>query len=279
MSAALVLKVQPLPPKPCGVNRKEAQSSGAKPARSATPIGGFVLGVEGIVQGLFERRQLRNRGMRAIGLRFGQILRKMGAKVLGVAIARRIGRRVAPRQVLERLVAKIGVKQLVVVLRELDQAQNVGVPVKAELHAFRLARPIGKPRQDTVVTSQQRLLEAVLNLPKRHYSAAHSFVSLWLAKTSAAMARASTELRHNLGKRRNIVVSLDHGGDGAEALHRCPVKIPDFDPDGMIVRVDDIGAHVAVAREVELHHRLYRHAIDEVQRVVAVIEGANVTRC
>ena len=101
-----------------------------------------------------------------------------------------MGGRVPPRHFLESVIAEIGAELLVIVLRELDQPQNVIVAVDAEQHLLRVARAIRKPGQDAIAPSQKRALETVLYFRKRHHSAAHSLVSFLPARTFAAIARA-----------------------------------------------------------------------------------------
>ena len=91
--------------------RREAQESpigGRETGQVRYAYRGLVLGIERIVKRLFERRKLCNRPMLPVRLGLRQIVRKMGAKVLGIAIARWIGRRIAARHVLELVIAEIG---------------------------------------------------------------------------------------------------------------------------------------------------------------------------
>jgi hypothetical protein len=44
----------------------------------------------------------------------------------------------------------------------------------------------------------------------------------------------------------------------------------------MVMGVDDMGAHVAVAGHMKLHHAIRRNSIEEGHRIVAVVEGADI---
>ena len=77
-------------------------------------------------------------------------------------------------------------------------------------------------------------------------------------------------------ERRDIVVALDHGRDPAETLEGLDIEIPDILAHGMVVGVDDMGAHMAVAGHVELHHAVSRNAVEEGHGIIAMVEGADI---
>ena len=70
--------------------------------------------------------------------------------------------------------------------------------------------------------------------------------------------------------------ALDHGGDASKAPDRRSIEIPDLIADRMIMGIDDVGAHVAVACHMELHHPIRRNSVEEGQRIVAMVERADI---
>ena len=82
-------------------------------------------------------------------------------------------------------------------------------------------------------------------------------------KTFSAISRVLVDFDQQFVERRNVVVALDHGRDPAEALQRRGIEIPDVLAHRMVVGVDDVGAHVAVAGHVKLHDAIRRNAVEE----------------
>src|SRR5271163_1624276 len=83
------------------------------------------------------------------------------------------------------------------------------------------------------------------------------------------------DLDQEFVERRNIVVALDHGRDPTEALQGRDVEIPYVFADGMIMGVDDVSAHMAVSGHVELDNTVSRNSLEEIERIVTVIEGTD----
>ena len=77
------------------------------------------------------------------------------------------------------------------------------------------------------------------------------------------------------GERWNIVVALDHGGDGTEAAHGRPIKRPYRIDNRRVVRIDNIVTVVVMSGQMELAHALDRHRVQIGHRVEVVIARAN----
>src|SRR5262245_41102136 len=84
------------------------------------------------------------------------------------------------------------------------------------------------------------------------------------------------ELIDKLGKRRDVVVALDHGRYGAEVSDGLAIEIPHLVAHGMVVGVDNVAPFVAVAGDMELNDPIARHAVQEVVGGEAVVEGADI---
>ena len=84
------------------------------------------------------------------------------------------------------------------------------------------------------------------------------------------------ELVDQLGKRRDVVVALDHGRDRPEMGDRLAIEIPHLGADRMVVGVDDVALFMAVAGDMELDHAIARHAVQELVGGEAVVEGADI---
>jgi hypothetical protein len=97
-----------------------------------------------------------------------------------------------------------------------------------------------------------------------------------LVRHPGSDAAGDVELGQQFGIERNVGVALDHGRHARKQPHRLGIEIPDVGHDRVIVGVDDMAALVEVAGEVELPHALARHAAQERQGVVLVVEGADI---
>src|SRR6202012_1872277 len=62
-----------------------------------------------------------------------------------------------------------------------------------------------------------------------------------------------------LPERGDVVVALDHGGRRAEALQRLGIKRPHCGRDRVIMGVDEVTLHVAMAGEVKLPDSRHWH--------------------
>ena len=75
----------------------------------------------------------------------------------------------------------------------------------------------------------------------------------------------------------NIGVPLDHGvGHATGASQHIFVEHPHGIHHVIIVRVDDVGAAVAVPRQMDLHHTVKRQCIQVLLGILPVIETADV---
>jgi len=90
----------------------------------------------------------------------------------------------------------------------------------------------------------------------------------------AAELAGDVELGHQLAQGGNVVVALDHGRYRAEVRHSLAVQIPDRLDDRMIVSVDEVAAHIAVAGEVKLTHPVLGDCPQVRQRVEAMVDAA-----
>jgi hypothetical protein len=62
----------------------------------------------------------------------------------------------------------------------------------------------------------------------------------------------------------------------AKTLQSRDVEIPDFFAHRLVVGIDDVGVHMAVASHVKLHHPIRRNALQEAMRVITMVEGADI---
>src|SRR5260370_41996018 len=81
--------------------------------------------------------------------------------------------------------------------------------------------------------------------------------------------------RREHAKFRDIVVPFDQRRHRAEAPHRALVKPPYLFAHRMVVRIEQIAAMVAMAREMELRDPVDRHRIDINFEVKTMVEGTD----
>src|SRR5216684_1652249 len=81
--------------------------------------------------------------------------------------------------------------------------------------------------------------------------------------------------RREHAKFRDTVVPFDQRRHRAEALHRALVKPPYLLAHRMVVRIEQVAAMVAMAREMELRDPVDRNRIDINFGIKAMVEGAD----
>ncbi len=158
----------------------------------------------------------------------------------------------------EHLVAEIGVQQFVIAAHGLDQPRAIGIAIDAKQRLALLPGAVEDFSQHRIVAVEDAALKFGL-LPRE---VAHQ-ARLPGGKHFPGDLAGAGDLDEQFVERRNVVVALDHGRDPAETLQRRDVELPDVLADRMVVGVDDVGAHMAVAGHVELHHAIRRNAVEE----------------
>src|SRR5262245_61199965 len=75
--------------------------------------------------------------------------------------------------------------------------------------------------------------------------------------------------------RRDVVVPLDQGRDAAKPAYCIAIEVPDLGADSSVVRVEQVGAAVAVTGQVDLTDPGGRKAREVVAGAEAVVHGAD----
>src|ERR1700720_100921 len=84
------------------------------------------------------------------------------------------------------------------------------------------------------------------------------------------------ELRHQLAQLGNVVIAFDHGRYIAEQGNSLSIQIPHGCNDGMVMRVDQMSAHIAMSRQMKLAHARFRHGLKILGGVKAVVYAADI---
>ena len=219
------------------------------PAMSVSSSTVAFRGVEGVVERLFQRGEIGQHGMIAVGRGRFQELRQALREPAQVRMLGRTRLDVGVSHLVEHLVAEIEMQQFVVVAHGLDQPRAIGVAIDTVQRLALLPWAVEDFGQHRIVVGQNAALKIGL-LPRE---VAHPACLPSGGKTFSAISRVLADLDKKFVERRDVVVALDHGRDPAEALQRRDIEIPDILAHRMVVGVDDVGAHVAVAGHVKLH--------------------------
>src|SRR5690242_8150566 len=82
--------------------------------------------------------------------------------------------------------------------------------------------------------------------------------------------------RRKLAKFGDVVVPFNEGRNLAEASYGMLVERPDLGANRMIVRVEQIGAMIAMAGEVELSDPVDRNGVDINPGIELMVEGVHI---